>query len=400
MAGDHYYTDIFNQNLNAWLNPQKRRAMNEGGTSSSKTISIMQALIQIATGTVDPLVISVVSESLPHLKRGAIRDFKWLMGSALDPARNNKSDHIYRFPRAIMEFFPADDPDKMRGGRRDILFINECNNVAYNAYRELDIRTRMFTFLDWNPVSEFWIHEHKLQNRPENAYIHSTYMDAYYVLPTEVVANIESNRHDKNWWNVYGLGLLGKIEGLVYPNFEIVDELPERGEVIYGMDFGYSNDPTTLCKNVINGTDLHSQELIYEKGLTNDMIADKLQDLGLTMADEIIADSAEPKSIEEIYQRGFNIKPVRKGPDSVRFGHQVVNQYKQHWTKDSLNAIKEQRNFRYVEDKDGRFTDKTTHQFSHMMDGRRYAMVSVDTVEEEKMVFFDVIDEVMADVMI
>jgi len=401
MATELYTTNILEQNVDAWLDPKIRRALNEGGTSSSKTISIVQAVISIASGTKQPLIISIVSESLPHLKRGAIRDFKWLMGSAFDVTRYNKSDHVYRFPRATIEFFPADDPDKMRGGRRDILFINECNNVAYKAYRELDIRTRMFTFLDWNPVSEFWVHENNLQDRAENAYIHSTYIDAFHVLPQEVIDNIESNRHDKNWWNIYGLGLLGKIEGLVYPDFDVCDELPERGEVIFGMDFGYSNDPTTLCKNVINGGTIHSKELIFEKGLTNYDIAEKLNELGIKPnEDEIIADSAEPKSIEEIHQCGFNIKPVRKGPDSVEFGHQAVRQYKQYWTKDSLNAIKEQRNFRYVEDKDGRFTNKTTHPWSHLMDARRYAVVGTGPIVQEKMVHYDVLDEVMEEVMI
>jgi len=368
-------TRIFEQNAEAWRRG-KRRAFNEGGTSSSKTYSILQLLKLIAEHAKTPFLISVVSESLPHLKRGAIRDFSNILGDEFNSDRYNKTEHLYDFGNGKIEFFPADEPSKMRGGRRKILFINEANNISWDAYRELDIRTELFTFLDWNPVSEFWAHENNLLSQPENAYIHSTYLDALAVLPPEVVANIESNRDkDPNWWNVYGLGLIGKVEGLVYPLFQQVGELPP-GEVFYGLDFGFSDDPAVLVKNVIAGVSLYSQELIYERGLTNQDIAVRMIELGVRKrSDEISADSAEPKSIEEIYQRGFNIKPAGKGPGSVEYGHQKVRQYKQFWTKDSLNCIKEQRNFRYMADKNGKLTERTTHLYSHGMDARRYGVM-------------------------
>lgn len=367
-------TSIYKQNAQALLGGF-RRALNEGGTSSSKTISILQILILVAQHTKENLLISVVSESLPHLKRGCIRDFQNILGETFDYSKYNKTEHIYDFGKGKIEFFPADEPSKMRGGRRDILFINECNNVSYDAFKELDIRTRLFTFLDWNPVSEFWAHERGMINDPVNFYIHSTYKDALWVLPDEVVKNIESNKNDPNWWNIYGLGKLGKIEGLVYPHFEQVNELPQ-GDYFYGLDFGYSNDPSVLTKNVIIEDRLYSQELIYQTGLTNDMISNRMNELEVRQHyDEIFADAAEPKSIEEIYRSGFNIKACPKGADSVEYGHQKVRQYKQYWTKDSTNCIKEQRNFRYIPDKDGKLTDKTTHNFSHGMDSRRYAVI-------------------------
>jgi phage terminase large subunit len=367
-------TSIYKQNAQALLGGF-RRALNEGGTSSSKTISILQILILVAQHTKENLLISVVSESLPHLKRGCIRDFQKILGEWFDDNKYNKTEHVYDFGKAQIEFFPADEPSKMRGGRRDILFINECNNVSYDAFKELDIRTRLFTFLDWNPVSEFWAHERGMINDPVNSYIHSTYKDALWVLPDEVVKNIESNKNDPNWWNIYGLGKLGKIEGLVYPYFEQVNELPQ-GDYFYGLDFGYSNDPTVLTRNVIIDDRLYSQELIYETGLTNDMIARRMDELGVKRNyDEIFADAAEPKSIDEIKKYGFNIKPCPKGADSVEYGRQKVRQYKQFWTKDSTNCIKEQRNFRYIPDKDGKLTDKTTHVWSHGMDARRYGVI-------------------------
>jgi len=369
-------TSIYEKSAEAWLSG-KRRCLHEGGTSSSKTFSILQLLILIAQYAKEDFLISIVSESMPHLKRGCVRDFKKILGDTFNDKRFNKTEHIYNFGKGKIEFFPADEPSKMRGGRRDILFINEANNVTYTAYRELDIRTRLFTFLDWNPVSEFWAHENNLVDKPENVYVHSTYLDAIKVLPQEVIDNIESNKEgDPNWWNIYGLGRLGKIEGLVYPFFKQIDEFPPGGERFYGMDFGFSHDPTVLVRCVIRGADLYCEELIYEVGLTNDAIAYRMNELGIKHHyDEIFADAAEPKSIEEIHRFGFNIKPCPKGQGSVEYGHQKIRQYKQFWLKNSLNCIKEQRNFRYIQDKNGKFTEKTTHAFSHGADARRYAVV-------------------------
>ncbi len=356
-----------------------RRALNEGGTSSSKTYSILQILFLIARYAKSPLLISVVSETLPHLKRGAIRDFFNIIGEPQDNnPRWSKTDFTYTAGLGKIEFFGADAPDKVRGPRRDILFINEANNIPWEVARGLDIRTNRFTFLDWNPVSEFWVHEH-WRNDPGSYYIHSTYRDALNVLSPEVVRNIEeTGARDPNWWNIYGLGRIGKIEGLVYPYFEQVDELPETGEIVYGLDFGYSNDPTVLVKCAVQGDRLYSRELIYEIGLTNDAIAHRMAELGVKHDDEIFADAAEPKSIEEIYRHGFNIKPAPKGEGSVEYGHQKIRQFKQFWTKDSINCIKEQRNFRYIPDKLGKLTEKSTHQWSHGMDARRYAVIGKD----------------------
>lgn len=385
-------TRVFKANAAAYLAGQRIIA-NEGGTSSSKTYSILQLLIQIAQNVKRKFIISVVSESMPHLKRGCIRDFQNILGNEFEAARWNKTDFIYRWPICDLEFFSADQPAKLRGGRRDILFINEANNNAWDAFRELDIRTRLCTFLDWNPVSEFWAHEKGIISDPANAYIHSTYIDARWCLPSEVVANIEAQKtKDPNWWNIYGLGRIGKIEGLVYPAFEQVDALPQSGYEFYGLDFGYASDPTALVKCVIRGDELYGEELIYEAGLTNDAIAHRLDELGVKRRDALIyADSAEPKSIEEIHRYGFNIQGCAKGPDSVEFGHQKIRQFKQFWTKGSLNCIKEMRNLRYIPDKDGKLTSKTTHVWTHGTDARRYAVAGLTGPQEpvDRIVTFD-----------
>ena len=368
-------TRIFKENFFAYRDGSKRRALNEGGTASSKTWSILQLLSLISRK--NKVLISIVSESLPHLKRGAMRDFFHILNESPDNNPHyNKTEHIYKLGEGIIEFFGADESDKIRGPRRDILFINEANNVSWETARGLDIRTNKFTFLDWNPVSEFWVHTNWV-GQPENAYIHSTYFDAIGIVPPEVVANIESNRDkDPNWWNIYGLGQLGKIEGLVYPQFEQISQLPADGQEFYGLDFGYINDSTVLVKCIVKGEELYCQEMIYEAGLTNAMIAHRMDELGIKRRyDEIFADAAEPKSIEEIHQYGFNIKPAPKGQGSVEYGHQRIRQYKQFWTRDSVNCIKEQRNFRHIPDKDGKLTNKTTHTWSHGMDARRYGII-------------------------
>ncbi|KKL93225.1 hypothetical protein LCGC14_1876780, partial [marine sediment metagenome] len=320
---DFRLTRVFNETLDAWLE-NKRRALHEGGTSSSKTYSILQFLIKLAEETKVPLLISVVSESLPHLKRGAITDFFNILGEGQKNNPHYKmTEFTYQRPewKGRIEFFGADDQGKVRGPRRDILFINEGNNVPWETARALDIRTSTFTIVDWNPVGEFWVQQYETGegkmvpgwlSYPDSAYCHSTYLDALEagVLPAQKALDIESYRDtDPNWWNIYGLGMQGRIEGLVHPNFDnshIVDRLPD-GDYFYGLDFGFSGDPAVLTKNVIIDDALYSQELFYEKGLTNDAIARKM-DLAKIRKnhDEIYADSAEPKSIQEIYDKHFN----------------------------------------------------------------------------------------------
>jgi len=350
-------------------------------------------LVLIAQNAKAPLLISITSESLPHLKRGVLRDFFAILEESPESNPNyNMSDHIYSFPSSKIEFFPADEPAKLRGGRRDILFINEINNISYDSYRELDSRTKRCTIADWNPTCEFFVHQNGLVNESDSSYIHATYLDALEVISPMVVKNILSmGECDPNWANVYIYGRIGKIEGLVYPLFAQVKTLP-GGDTFYGLDFGFSTDVTALVKCVVQGDSLYSQELIYERGLTNQDIADRMAELGVRKNyDEIYADSAEPKSIEEIHQRGFNIKPCVKGPGSVEYGHQKVRQYKLHWTEDSVNCIKEMRNARYMTDKDGRLTAKITHVWTHGLDARRYAVVGKAELPEEKdaVVIFD-----------
>ena len=370
-------TKVFVKLNDAWM-AHKRRFFVEGGTYSSKTWSIMQFLVLLLDHSKEPLLATVTSESMPHLKRGAIRDFLAIMGDDLVHSLWNRTDFIYTFPRSgcKLEFVSADQPAKLRGGRRDLLFCNEANNIARDSFREADMRTRLFTLADWNPVSEFWFHDEGWGNDPENVYLAGiTYRDTPEVASEGTIKDIERYaERDPDWYRVYGLGLLGKLEGLVYPRFEQVDELPQ-GRYFYGLDYGFSSDPTVLVKNVLVGDKLYSQQMFYDySALTNGQIAQKMSLSGIRN-EPVYADPDEPKSAEELRQAGFNMAEVVKGKGSVEFGVKKVNSYHQFWTKDSLECIKEQRNFRYVEDRQhpGRFTERTTHQWSHGLSARRYS---------------------------
>jgi len=374
-------TKVYESILQAW-DDGKKGILLEGGTYSSKTYSALEALIIIASKAPRHLDIDILSESIPHLKGGCIKDFFNILQEL--PESNpyyNQTDRIYRRRGwdGVFTFLSADN-EKALGMRRDILFINEGDTISWDTARELISRTNVFTIIDWNPRSEFWAHEYYL-NDPKWAYDHSTYLDALNVIPVGKRDDIEDlGLKDPNYYNIYQMGLMGKVEGLVYPHFEQVDELP-LGAYLYGLDYGFAQDPTVLVKNVIEGDKLYSREMFYDSsGLTNDMIARQMTLCGVKL-EPVYPDPDEPKSAEELRKMGFNVIEAVKGKGSVAFGIQRVNQFYQYWTKDSLNCIKEQRNYRYIKDKTtGEYSDRTTHQWSHGMDARRYAVASYSPV--------------------
>lgn len=368
-------TSVFDKTAQAMLDTQVRYIVNEGGTWSSKTMSILQVLDTYCVGHKGALLVSVVSESFPHLRIGAMRDYEMILGDRFSGDRWGSVEHLYSYPGgAQIEFFSADQSGKAHGPRRDVLFLNEAINIPKSVCDQLTIRTRWKVFIDHNPCGEYWVHE--LRGRPDVAWIHSTYRDAMEVVPFDIVKDIETwKERDPNRYRVYGLGEVGNVQGLVHPNFSLCDDLPAQGDTFYGLDFGFTNDPTALVKCVLVGEDLYCDQLIYESGLTNDAIARRFDSFGIRRNyDEVYADCAEPKSITEISRCGYNVKPAVKGVDSLLAGIQRVNQYRQHWTKRSVDAIKEQRNYRYVETSDGKITNKPVDDYNHAMDARRYAV--------------------------
>lgn len=355
----------------------KRIRAVQGGTSASKTISILLYLIARAQSDKTPTTTSIVSESFPHLKRGAIRDFLAIMGEHkyFDERLWNKTDYTYTFETGSkIEFFSVDQEGKVRGPRRDRLFINEANNISFDVFEQLEVRTKEFIFLDWNPTTEFWFYTDVLHKREDVEHILLTYKDNEALSP-EIIASIEMRKERKDWWRVFGEGQLGEVEGKIYKDWQIIDEIPHQARLErYGLDFGYTNDPTAIVALFYFNGGYIFDEITFQKGLSNKQIADIILNQSKAI---VVADSAEPKSIDEIASYGVTIIPAKKGPDSVRNGIQVLQSQRVSVTKRSVNIIKEYRNYLWATDKDGKLLKEPEHQFSHSMDACRYPMTSL-----------------------
>lgn len=348
-----------------------------GGTSASKTISILLWIIDRAQTPGEKEVISVVSETMPHLKRGAIRDFLNIMldHGYFEDKRWNKTDMIYTFETGkIVEFFSADQPGRVRGPRRQILFINEANNVSYEVFTQLEIRTSKIIWLDWNPVAEFWFYTELLPLRKDLDFLTLTYKDNEG-LDDAIVKTIEARKSNTNWWKVYGLGELGEAEGRIYTGWRDIDRVPESARLErYGLDFGYSNDPTAIVAIYKWNDSFILDEITYQKGLFNNDIAGILNGLDRAL---VIADSAEPKSVDELANM-YKIKVVgaTKGSGSVLQGIQYVQQQKIFVTKRSVNLLKEYRNYLWMTDKEGKIINEPQGFLNHCMDAIRYGLDS------------------------
>ncbi len=354
---------------------KKIRAI-QGGTSASKTVSIIIWLIHLAQSDKLPTLTSIVSESLPHLKRGAMRDFLLIMQAHkyFKDSRWNKSDFTYTFETGSkIEFFSVDQPDKVRGARRDRLFINEANNISLDAFDQLEVRTKEFVYLDWNPTNEYWFYTDVLNRRNDVEIIILTYKDNE-ALSQEIINSIEQRKGRAGWWLVYGLGQLGEVEGKIYKDWQIIDVIPHEARLErYGLDFGYTNDPTAIVAMYYYNGGLIFDEICYMNGMSNRQIADTLKNHTQAL---VIADSAEPKSIDEIRGYGINIIGTVKGKDSVINGIQQVQSQRVSVTRQSYNIIREYRNYLFITDKNGKIINEPEEGFSHSMDACRYAVVS------------------------
>ena len=366
--------------LNKLLELDKRIRVVKGGTSAGKTICILLILIDYAIRN-EGKEISVVSESIPHLRRGAFKDFCALLKGLgrYNDSQINKSVLKYTFTNgSYIEFFSTDQSDKLRGARRTDLYINECNNVPFDAYNQLAVRTSGTVWLDYNPSSLFWV-DKEIIGQEDADYITLTYKDNE-VLDQTIVKEIEKAR-DKgktstywaNWWRVYGLGETGSLEGVCIPDWKEIDNIPQEARLLaYGMDFGYSVDPTTLIGLYKWNNAYIYDEVLYKKGMLNRDISRFLSQADIK--ENIVADSAEPKSIAELQGYGHNIHGVTKGRDSVVYGLNLMNQNEIYLTARSKNLKRELGGYVWAKDKEGNQLQKPTGLHPDCIDAARYVL--------------------------
>jgi phage terminase large subunit len=287
---------------------------------------------------------------------------------------HSKTASEYKLNGNTIEFISLDMPQKIRGRKRDLLFANEANELTFEDWQQLLFRTNEKVIIDFNPSEEFhWIYDQVLPRKDVEFY-QTTYKDNPF-LGAEIKSEIERLKDiDENYWRVYGLGERGQSRSLVY-TFSTTKQIPKEAKLVaYGLDFGFSNDPTALVRTYILEDSMYVDELFYRTGMTNQDIAKEMQNLGLEKQNEIFADSAEPKSIEEIYRMGWNVKPVVKG--AINLGIDIIRRYNLFATESSYNLIKELRNYKYIEDKNGQMTNKPVDNFNHALDALRYSVVN------------------------
>lgn len=360
-----------------------RTFVNQGGTSSGKTYTIMQVLFVYAM-TEPNAVITICGQDLPNLKVGALRDAKTIINGSEWMREyfnvNESGSFITGRNNSILEFKSYDNEQDAKNGKRDYLFVNEANGIPYEIYWQLQIRTRKRVYIDYNPSARFWAHDDVINTEGTKLIISDHRGNPF--LSEEEHERIEGIA-DEELWKVYARGMTGKITGLVLTRWDIVDDLPPRDEWRgdwYGMDFGFTNDPTALEHVVLAHGELFVDEVIYETGLTNPEIAQKAKAAGLTRGDMIVADSAEPKSIRELANTGLWVTPSEKGKDSIAVGLDILRRYVIHFTRRSQGIIGNAKAYQWKKDRDGKRTNDPQDGNDHGIDAIRYvALLKLNT---------------------
>ena len=350
--------------------------VHQGGTRSGKTYSILTALIELCHKN-SGLVITICRKTFPALRATSMRDFFEILNreDIYNPDLHNKSDATYQLWGNMVEFISIDQPQKVRGRKRDVLFINEANEINLEDWRQLLLRTTGRVLIDYNPSDEFhWIYDEVIP-REDAAFFQTTYQDNPF-LPESVVMEIERFKEaDENFWRVYGLGERGASQATVFTHWKEIDQIPNEYKLLnLGLDFGYTADPTAIVRVYTDGHGFAVDELCYATRLTNSDISKVLRDNEVHRSDVIICDSAEPKSIDEIHAHGFNTHGARKGKDSVKNGIQFLHSRPLLVTARSVNVIKELRNYKWKEDKNGKQLNEPVDSFNHAIDAMRYAI--------------------------
>lgn len=359
-------------------NSSAKIQVHQGGTRSGKTYSILTALVELCYQNEGAgAVITIARKTFPAIRASVMRDFFEILEreEIYNPEFHNKSEATYVLFGNLVEFISVDQAQKIRGRKRSILFVNEANELTLEDWRQLILRTTEKIIIDFNPSDEFhWIYDHVL-TRDDHEFFQTTYRDNPY-LSEVVVKEIERLQEaDPNYWRVYGLGERGVSRSTILTHWKQVDQIPEGWKLLnYGLDFGYTNDPTAIVAVYTDGHGFCLDEICYATGLTNSAISQTLRDAGVARGDMVVADSAEPKSIDEIHGNGFNVHPARKGRDSVRSGLDFLRSRPLLVTSRSINGIKELRNYKYKEDKNGRQLNEPVDAFNHFVDASRYAI--------------------------
>ncbi len=370
-------TPVFEKNYDA----KTRIVVNQGGSRSSKTYSICQLLITLAYSETGQ-VFTIVRKTFPALRLTVMRDFFEILDTLgiYNESSHNKTESTYKLNGNLFEFVSMDMPQKKRGSKRKYLFLNEANELNYEDWIQLNIRTTGRVWIDYNPSDEYhWIYD-KIIPREDCTFIKSTYLDNPFI-EQNIIDEIERFKEtDENYWRVYGLGERGQSKSVIFPNILEYKELPQGAKLKnIGLDFGYSNDPTAVVEVYELDNDRYYREILYRTGLTNSDIKNELINLGIDLRTKMICDSAEPKSIEELRRMGVNAHPVKKFQDSIRAGIDIMRTKKIHVHEFSVNLRKEFRNYKWMEDKNGNLLSKPVDLYNHAIDASRYALLQKTT---------------------
>lgn len=361
---------------------KKRLSIHQGGSRSGKTFSCVQVLAEWCAANPNAgWTISVVRKTFPSLRGSVLRDFVEVLTSQgwYTEKNHNKTEQTYYLFGNMWEFISVDTPDRIRGRKRQICYVNEINELSRDETYQLLMRTTEKFICDFNPSMEYsYIYDELIPRDDANFFI-STYKDNPF-LNAQTIAEIERLKDtDENYWRVFGLGQKGVSRDNVFVTHTYKDR-PEQAKLLaYGLDWGYATDPTALVAVYILGDrqgDIYIEEVMYETGMTNQDLAQYMRDVGITRSDEVIADSAEPKSIEELRREGFNVKPAKKGADSVRAGIDIMRRRKLYVKADSVNVNKEFRNYKWKSDKDGRLMGQPVDLYNHAVDATRYVCLN------------------------
>ena len=360
------------------LDSQTKIVVEQGGTRSGKTFNILLYIIFHYCQTNKGKTITICRKTFPAVRSSVMRDFIDILKThkKYDEVNHNKSNSEYHLDGNLVEFISVDQPQKIRGRKREFLFINEANELDYEDWQQLIFRTTEKVVLDYNPSDEYhWIYD-KVLNREDVEFYKTTYLDNKF-LDNSIVKEIERLKEtDEQYWQIYGLGEKGISKATIF-NYIEVPHIPHDAELIsYGADAGYTNDPSTLVSVYKKDHNIYIKEHLYRTMMTTRDLSDHFKQ-EVERRSPIYFDAAEPRLIDELRRMGHNIQPSLKGRDSINAGIDLLKRFKIHITNDSNNAIQEFRNYKWLEDRSGKLTNKPVDKNNHIIDAVRYATYSI-----------------------